>query len=388
MTAMAKRRSSGEGNIRKRSDGRWEGRYVAGHDPETGKPIRKNVLGKTQAEVREKLKKAIGDAQLLDMSRTDDYTVETWTKTWYELYSKPNIREATQERYWNHIRYHIVPEIGKIKLAKLTARDIQKMYNNVRDHGRVKKGPNDKRESSLSASYIKSLHRMFHMCLERAVKEQLIIRNPANDVVLPKVEKKEMKILKPEHIGDYLKEAEKRGVLPMFFLELCSGLRKGELVALLWTDLDMEKRTKSVTKQAVRVKGGGVKTSTPKTATSIRTEAIPQEAVDLLIQEHAKHPDNPYMFPSPVTGTMYYPDAVSAIHTKILKALGLEHMRFHAMRHTFASLALQNGVDIRTVSGMLGHADPGFTLRTYTHTMNPLQVQAAATMGEVITKNM
>ena len=385
---MAKRRSSGEGNIRKRSDGRWEGRYVAGHDPETGKPIRKNVLGKTQAEVREKLKKAIGDAQLLDMSRTDDYTVETWTKTWYELYSKPNIREATQERYWNHIRYHIVPEIGKIKLAKLTARDIQKMYNNVRDHGRVKKGPNDKRDSSLSASYIKSLHRMFHMCLERAVKEQLIIRNPANDVVLPKVEKKEMKILKPEHIGDYLKEAEKRGVLPMFFLELCSGLRKGELVALLWTDLDMEKRTISVTKQAVRVKGGGVKTSTPKTATSIRTEAIPQEAVDLLIQEHAKHPDNPYMFPSPVTGTMYYPDAVSAIHTKILKALGLEHMRFHAMRHTFASLALQNGVDIRTVSGMLGHADPGFTLRTYTHTMNPLQVQAAATMGEVITKNM
>ena len=388
MTAMAKRRSSGEGNIRKRSDGRWEGRYVAGHDPETGKPIRKNVLGKTQAEVREKLKKAIGDAQLLDMSRTDDYTVETWTKTWYELYSKPNIREATQERYWNHIRYHIVPEIGKIKLAKLTARDIQKMYNNVRDHGRAKKGPNDKRESSLSASYIKSLHRMFHMCLERAVKEQLIIRNPANDVVLPKVEKKEMKILKPEHIGDYLKEAEKRGVLPMFFLELCSGLRKGELVALLWTDLDMEKRTISVTKQAVRVKGGGVKTSTPKTATSIRTEAIPQEAVDLLIQEHTKHPDNPYMFPSPVTGTMYYPDAVSAIHTKILKALGLEHMRFHAMRHTFASLALQNGVDIRTVSGMLGHADPGFTLRTYTHTMNPLQVQAAATMGEVITKNM
>ena len=322
------------------------------------------------------------------MSRTDDYTVETWSKTWYELYSKPNIREATQERYWNHIRYHIVPEIGKIKLAKLTARDIQKMYNNVRDHGRVKKGPNDKRESSLSASYIKSLHRMFHMCLERAVKEQLIIRNPANDVVLPKVEKKEMKILKPEHIGDYLKEAERRGVLPMFFLELCSGLRKGELVALLWTDLDMEKRTISVTKQAVRVKGGGVKTSTPKTATSIRTEAIPLEAVDLLIQEHAKHPDNPYMFPSPVTGTMCYPDAVSAIHTKILKALGLEHMRFHAMRHTFASLALQNGVDIRTVSGMLGHADPGFTLRTYTHTINPLQVQAAATIGEVITKNM
>ena len=233
------------------------------------------------------------------------------------------------------------------------------MYNDVRDHGRIPKGPNDKRDKSLSASYIRSLHRMFHMCMERAVKEQLIIRNPCNDVVLP-----------------------------IFFLELCSGLRKGELVALLWSDLDVERKTISVSKQAVRVKGGGVKVTTPKTATSIRVESIPQKAVELLVAEHEKHPDNPYLFPSPVTGDMYYPDAIAAIHTKILRTLGLEHTRFHVLRHTFASVALQNGVDIRTVSGMLGHADPGFTLRTYTHTMNSLQVQAAETMGAVMSQNL
>ena len=174
---MAKRRASGEGNIRKRTDGRWEGRYIAGHDG-NGKPIRKNVLGKTQAEVKAKLKKAIEACQGIDVARAEEYTVETWMKMWYELYSKPNIRESTQERYWNHIRYHIIPEIGHIKLTKLIGRDIQRMYNNVRDHGRVLKGPNDKRNTSLTASYIKSLHRMFHMALERAVREQLILRNP------------------------------------------------------------------------------------------------------------------------------------------------------------------------------------------------------------------
>jgi integrase len=226
------------------------------------------------------------------------------------------------------------------------------------------------------------------MAMDRAVKERLIIYNPCDDVILPKVEKKEMKILKPENIKIYLEEAERRGVLPMFFLELCSGLRKGELIALLWSDLDIENKTISVSKQAVRVKGGGVKVTTPKTATSIRIEAIPQEAVDLLIEEHKKHPDNKFMFPSPVTGEMYYPDAVSALNTKILKTLGLEHIRFHDLRHTFATMALQSGVDIRTVSGMLGHSDPGFTLRTYTHTTNPMQVKAAAAIGNIMGQNL
>ena len=380
---MARRRANGEGNIRKRKDGRWEGRYVAGHDA-NGKEIRKNVLGKTQAEVKDKLRKAIEEAKYLDVAKADEYTVERWVKTWFEIYSKPNLRESTQERYLNHIEYHIIPEIGHIKLRKLTVRDIQVMYNNVRDHGRVLKGPNDKRDKSLSASYIHSLHRMLKMCLERAVKEELLIRNPCDTVVLPKVEREEMKILKPENIKAYLAEAERRGCLPMMFLELCSGLRKGELAALLWEDLDIENKTISINKQATRVKGGGVKVTRPKTATSIRKEPIPQQAVDLLIQEHEKHPDSPYMFPSPVTGDMLYPDSLNDINEKILDAIGVERVRFHDLRHTFATIALQSGVDIRTVSGMLGHADPGFTLRTYTHVTNPMQVKAAETVGNVI----
>ena len=94
---MAKKRANGEGSIRKRSDGRWEGRYTAGRDPATGKPIYKNVLGKTQAEVKTKLRQAIEKSAQLDMSRTGSYTVETWLKLWYEIYAEPRLRETTND---------------------------------------------------------------------------------------------------------------------------------------------------------------------------------------------------------------------------------------------------------------------------------------------------
>ena len=103
--------------------------------------------------------------------------------------------------------------------------------------------------------------------------------------------------------------------------------------------------------------------------------------MELLIQEHDKHPDSPYLFPSPLTGEMYHPDSVVNLHKKILKDAGLGHLRFHDLRHTFATTALQNGVDVKTVSSMLGHFDAGFTLRTYTHATRQKQDEAAQTMG-------
>ena len=109
---------------------------------------------------------------------------------------------------------------------------------------------------------------------------------------------------------------------------------------------------------------------------------------DLLIAEHDKHPDNPYMFPSPITGEMYYPDSIVNLHKKILKDAGLPHIRFHDLRHTFATLALQNGIDVKTVSSMLGHYDAGFTLRTYTHATRQKQDEAAQTMGNFMAQVM
>ena len=292
------------------------------------------MLGKTQAEVREKLKRALEETNGMDVARADDFTVATWLKTWYDLYAKPNVRVATADRYDLMINPYTLPRERKTKTGA----------------------------QGLSSTTVRSVHLMLHCAFERAVKERLIPRNPTDDCIAPKVRKFEMKILEPEHMKAYLDAANVRGLLPMFYLELVSGLRKGELVALLWSDLDIKNRTISVSKQYIKNPNGELTLSRPKTETSVRKVSIPQMAVDLLIQEHEKHPRNPYMFPSPITGEMYYPDSVVNLHKKILKDAGLEHIRFHDLRHTFATLALQNGVDIKTVSSMLGHYDAGFTL--------------------------
>lgn len=240
----------------------------------------------------------------------------------------------------------------------------------------------------LSSATVRSLHLMLHNALNRAVKERLILCNPTEDCIAPKVQKFEMQILQPEHIKTYLDAAEKRGLLPMFYLELVSGLRKGELAALLWSDLDMTNRTISVSKQYVKNPNGELTLSRPKTETSVRKGSAPQEAVDLLVAEHKRHPNNPYMFPSPITREMYHPDSIVNLHKKILKDAGLPHIRFHDLRHTFATLALQNGVDVKTVSSMLGHYDAGFTLRTYTHATRQKQDEAAQTMGSFMAQVM
>ena len=373
---MAKKRANGEGNIRKRKDGHWEGRYTTGYESKTGK----RIIGRTQAEVKEKLKRALEETNGLDVSRAaDEYTVASWLRTWYELYAKPSVRTATANRYQLIIEQYTVPRIGSIKLKRQTTRHLQKLYKELLESGRIHVGK--KQGKGLSTTTVHSVHLMLHCALDRAVKERLISRNPCEDCIVPKPRKLEMKILPPEHMKAYLEAAEARGLLPMFYLELISGLRKGELVALRWDDLDIQQRTISVSKQYVRNPDGSLELTRPKTENSVRLVSIPQTAVDLLIQEHSKHPDSPYMFPSPLTGEMYHPDSVVNLHKKILMDAGLEHLRFHDLRHTFATTALQNGVDVKTVSSMLGHFDAGFTLRTYTHATRQKQDEAAAAMG-------
>lgn len=385
---MAKKRANGEGSIRKRKDGRWEGRYTAGRDSATGKPIYKNVLGKTQAEVKAKLSQAIEKSVLLDMSRVGSHTVESWMKLWYEVYAEPRLRESTKAYYHNYIDNHIIPELGDIKLDKLTTIQIQKFYNDLRKNGRIQRYEHiELKDKGVSVRMVRGIHTLLNNALEQAVAERLILVNPAKGCKLPKLEKAEMKILPQDKIGPYLAEAEKRGVLAPLYLELTTGLRRGELLALLWSDLNIEDKTISVTKQVYRI-NGELLVSRPKTQNSIRTVSIPQQAVDLLIQEHKQHPSNPYMFPSPKTGGMYDPDAFRHLHERILKAIGAKHIRFHDLRHTFATLSLKNGVDVKTLSSALGHYSAGFTLSTYTHATTEMKQAAADTIGAVIDQAM
>ena len=142
-----------------------------------------------------------------------------------------------------------------------------------------------------------------------------------------------MRTLPAEKISAYLAAAEEHGVLPMFYLELTTGLRRGELVALLWDDLDVENQTLTVSKSAGRI-NCEVKVTQPKTANSVRTIYLPKETVELLVQEHTRHPNNPLMFPSPVTDRLYGSDCLGRLHKNLLKKAGItENIPFHGLRH-------------------------------------------------------
>ena len=374
--AHGKKRANGEGNIRKRKDGRWEGRYTAGIDPETGKPIAKNVLAKTQRECKEKLRKAMEELEKIDVTKRRDYTVGEWAQLWYENYAKPSVRASTAAYYKNYIDQHIVPRIGDIKLTALTTLQLQKFYNETKAHGRVQRYENMD-DLSLSNKTIRGLHTMLRQCLEQAVTERLIPYNPANGCRLPKKEKKKMQIIPPDKIRDYLKAAEEWGILPMFYLELSTGLRRGELVALLWSDLNLQTKTLTVSKSVSRGKGELVVTE-PKTENSVREIYLSDEAIRLLVEDRKNHPFNPYMFPSPKTGGMYGPDCVGRIHKKLLEKAGIEeHVRFHDLRHTFSTLAIQSGIDPKTVAEILGHASAEFSLDVYTHVTAGMKKEAA-----------
>lgn len=209
---MAKKRANGEGNIRKRKDDRWEGRYTAGYDAKTGRRIIRNVLGRTQAEVNEKLKRALEETNGLDVSKTaDEYTVASWLRTWYELYAKPNIRTAIANRYELIIEHYTIPCIGSVKLKELTTRHLQKLYKELLESGRIHIGKNQ--DKSLSTTTVRSVHLMLHCALDRAVKERLIQRNPSEDCIVPNPRKLDIKILPPEHIHAYLEAAQARGLL-------------------------------------------------------------------------------------------------------------------------------------------------------------------------------
>ena len=380
---MAKRRANGEGNIRKRKDGRWEGRYTAGRDPETGKAIYKNVLGKSQAEVKEKLKQALETAKKLDFTKAGQYNAGQWLDLWLEDYAKLKVRPSTYKTYQGFIKHHVTPNIGSIPLLKLTTMDLQKMYKKLLESGRVDRTEAKDKPKGLSTKTVRNIHQMVSSALRFAMEQKLIPENPATRCALPKVERKEMKTLPMEQLNAFFDEAKRTGVFELYYIDLLTGLRRGELLGLKWDDIDFKNGILHVRRQVMRQEGKMVEAPL-KTKNSYRSIAIPADAVEVLkIQRDKIGNGSEYVFPSP-TGDPMSSDSVLHMLQRVLKRAGLERIRFHDLRHTFATLALQNGVDVKTVSGMLGHYSAGFTLDTYAHVTTAAQRNAANTMGNVL----
>ena len=379
---MAKKRANGEGSIRKRKDGRWEGRYTAGHNLETGKPIYRNVLGKTQAEVKEKLKTAIQETQSLDFSKTGQYTVGQWMDVWYENYAKIKVRLSSHQTYKGYIKNHIKPNIGDIPLEKLTTLDLQRLYKTLLARGRVDRLESKGQPKGLSPKTVRNIHQVLSSALKLAQEQRLILTNPAEGCALPKVEHREMKTLPMEQLQSFLREAKDSGVFELYYLELATGLRRGELLGLKWEDIDLEHGDLRVRRQIARINGRVVEAPL-KTKNAYRTLPLAEDTISILEEQKKKVGSSPWVFPS-ATGGPISPDSVLHMLHRVLKRAELPEVRFHDLRHTFATLALQNGVDIKTVSGMLGHFSAGFTLDTYAHVTTSAQKAAANTMGKLL----
>ena len=375
---MAKRRANGEGSIRKRKDGRWEGRYTAGRDPVTGKVIYKNVLGKTQAEVKEKLKAAIEKSAVRTVN-TEHYTVGQWLDTWMENYAKLQVRASSYKTYQGFIDNHIKPTLGNVSLEKLAAMELQKLYKHLLESGRVECTEARNKPKGLSIKTVRNINQMISSALNCAVEQYLIPANPTKGCVLPKLERKEMKILPPESLGTFFEEARRSGVFELYYVDLATGLRRGELLGLKWSDVDLDKGIIHIRRQVLR-QDGKVVEAPLKTKNSYRNIAIGVDAIKVLKDMEQK---DEYVFPSPFGGPMS-PDSVLHMLQRILKRAGLERIRFHDLRHTFSVLALQNGVDVKTLSIMLGHYSAGFTLDTYTHVTTSMQKQAANAVGNFL----
>ena len=381
------RRAKGQGTIRKRKDGRWEGWFNIGKD-ENGKVKRISVTAKTKTECQEKLIKAqekyYEEQKILathNYLTESDPTLETWYEIWINSFCKGVIKDYTVYGYSRRFELYILPEFGKMKLSKISTVACQQflveLLNNGRIRARTKKG------AGLSIYTVKGVQRTLSVCLEKAVDEGLLNKNPVSKVNLPIKNKPEMKTLKKEELGAFLEETKNSGCYEFYYLELTTGMRLGEICALTWSDLDVKNKTISVNKSVRKIKGELIIT-TPKTKSSNRTIRINDDLVDLLIAMKDNQIESEYIFPSPETGGPRDTSAVTRRLHRIQERAGLPKIRFHDLRHTFATLTLEAGVDVKTVSHMLGHTDAGFTMNTYMHVTDDMQKNAADKMKTLI----
>lgn len=391
------KRSNGEGSITKRADGRWEARYSAGYDA-SGKPIRRSVYGKSQQEVRKKLRDITRDIDNGTYTAPSKLTVSQWLDIWLSEYCGA-IKPLTLASYRVHVENHIKPALGRFKLTALTPHAVQTFINSLSKAGapvdeqddEKKKGP-----KSLSPKSVKNLHAVLHKALKQAVIVGYIPRNPSDNVVLPRVERQETAFIDSDMIGPFLQAIDGHQYGLVYRFDLFTGLRQGEILGLPWDAVDFEKGAITVRQQLQKEKKkGGIYYLAPTKTSRVRQITVAPSVLAILQQQRQKQLrdrlkagsawENPWnlVFTNEIGGHLCA-GTVYNHFKRLVKELGIPETRFHDMRHTFATLSLANGDDIKTVQNNVGHATAAFTLDVYGHASQKMKKDSADRMEQFI----
>ena len=376
---MAKRRPSGDGMVRKREDGRWEGRIVVGHK-DNGDSIFRYISAPTQKELSTKLRQLTEAYKGVDLTEESNMSLSVWLDKWLDEYMAATLRSSTLNGYRRSLELHVKPHLGAKPLAKITAADLRSLYRTLQETGRV--SPREGQSPGLSGRTVHGIHTTLHHALKTAMEQNLIPNNPAAEVGPPKFDGTPMKILTESQLDAFMKAIEKDEFWhDFFYTAVTTGLRRGEICALRWKDLDTKLGTLHVRRTLHKEKGKPYTTGDTKTYAGTRKIVLPPSTAQLL-RERKKAALTEWIFPNPLDPEQ--PTAPSTAYNRLkalLKEAGLPDIRFHDIRHTFATHTLSSGVDAKTLAGILGHTKASFTLDTYTHTTGDMQKRAAEIVG-------
>ena len=376
---MASKRPDGDGTVRKRADGRWEGRIVIGHKAD-GTPIYKSAFAKTQKELMPKLHGLIDEYRGVEVTDCD-MTLMEWMEKWLAEYAEPTLRASTVRGYRSLIKSYIAPALGDRQLRGIRQKDVQRFYNALKRR-RVERGGE---VVPIADSTVRKAHLLLHEIMDAAVSARFISRNPTNGTKVPKANYAPKAILNEEQLDRFMDAIRAEPVwYDFFYTEITTGLRRGEICGLKWSDLDENSGKLTVRRTVKKGPGGKLEVGETKTEKGMRTILLPTSTLDVL-KERRKSAVTEWIFPS--LRNPAEPVAPSSAYHRlkvILKSAGLPDIRFHDLRHTFATHALTSGVDAKTLSGILGHTNASFTLDTYTHVTTGMQENAAEIVGGFI----
>jgi integrase len=375
------------GHIKQRAKGSWSIVITLGRDRVTGKLNQQwHTVRGTKKEAESKLRELLDALEKGTFVKPSKMTVGEWLESWLESYVKVNCALRTYDGYHSVVKNHLVPSLGMIPLTQLKPQQIQQYYSKVFAEGK-----------GLSAATVLHIHRILYQALKYAMRQGMLMHNAADLVDPPRGKKSKMRTLIPSEVAKLLETTRDSVYYPIYFTAINTGLRQSELLGLRWRDVDLDMAALSVNQVLYKRRRVCIFKEPKSEHSRRRLDLSPSLALYLRkyrAQKEAEYAalgktlaDDDLVF-SRVDGTAVDPGTLTHHFADTVRRLGFARVRFHDLRHSFASLMLLAGVHPKVVSDMLGHASVAFTLDTYSHVIGGLQKSAMLKLDEMLNSKL